>query len=60
MIKDKDTKMNKDTMIQLIHSELNAEYNDPTIATYALAGLLSALVGKVELEKYIAMKGWNK
>jgi len=52
--------MNKDTMIQLIHSELNAEYNDPTLATYALAGLLSGLVDKVTLENYITMKGWNK
>lgn len=60
MIKDKEIKMNKQTMIQLIHSELNAEYNDPTLATYALAGLLSGLVDKVTLEKYITMKGWNK
>ena len=52
--------MTKDTMIQLIHSELNAEYNDPTLATYALAGLLSGLVDKVTLEQYITMKGWNK
>jgi hypothetical protein len=60
MIKDKDTKMNKETMIELIHSELNAQYGDKTIGTYALAGLLSALVDKVTLEQYITMKGWNK
>jgi len=52
--------MNKNEMIELIHSELNAQYGDSTIATYALAGLLSALVDKVSVENYITMKGWNK
>lgn len=60
MIKDKDTKMNKQTMIDLIHSELSAEHGDSTLATYALAGVLSALVDSIQLEKYITMKGWNK
>ena len=52
--------MTKNEMIELIHSELNAQYNDKTIGTYALAGLLSGLVDKVTLEQYITMKGWNK
>ena len=36
--------MTKNEMIELIHSELNAQYDDKTIGTYALAGLLSGLV----------------
>jgi hypothetical protein len=52
--------MNKNTMLELITSELNAEYGDQTTATYALAGVLSALVDSIQLEKYITMKGWNK
>ena len=47
-------------MIDLIHSELSAEYGDSTIATHALVGVLSALVDSIQLEKYITMKGWNK
>lgn len=52
--------MNKDTMLDLMHSELNAEYGDKILATYALVGVLSALVDSVALEKYVSMKGWNK
>jgi hypothetical protein len=52
--------MSKQNNLDLIHSELNAEYGDSTLATYALAGVLSALVDNVALEKYITMKGWNK
>ena len=52
--------MSKQNNLELIHSELNAEYGDSTLATYALAGVLSALVDNVALEKYITMKGWNK
>lgn len=52
--------MNKQTMLDLIHSELSAEHGDSTLATYALTGVLSALVDSIQLEKYITMKGWNK
>ena len=48
--------MTKETMIELIHSELNAQYGDKTIGTYALAGLLSGLVDKVTLEQYEQIK----
>jgi hypothetical protein len=52
--------MNKNTMLELIQSELNAEWGSETLANHALAGILSSLVSKTELEKYITMRGWNK
>jgi hypothetical protein len=52
--------MEKNTMLELMQSELNAEWGNEKLANYALAGILSALVDKVVLEKYITMKGWNK
>jgi len=52
--------MNKNTMLELMQSELNAEWGNETLANHALAGILSAIVGKVELEEYITMRGWNK
>ena len=47
-------------MVNLIHSELNAEYGDSTLADNVLIGILSALVDKVVLENYITTRGWNK
>lgn len=52
--------MEKSTMLQLMQSELNAEWGNEKLANYALTGILSALVDKVVLEKYITMRGWNK
>ena len=47
-------------MLELIQSELNAEWGNETLANHALAGILSSLVSKTELEKYISMRGWDK
>jgi hypothetical protein len=52
--------MNNLEMVNLIHSELNAEHGDSRRADNVLIGILSALVDKVVLENYITMKGWNK
>ena len=52
--------MNKDTMLDLIHSELNAQYNDSVLADYALLGTLKSLVPNEQLEKLIKRNGWNK
>ena len=52
--------MNKDTMLDLIHSELSAEYNDNVLADYALLGTLKSLVTTEQLNKLIKMRGWNK
>ncbi len=52
--------MNKDTMLDLIHSELNAEYGDSIMADYALLGTLKGLVTIEQLDKLIKMRGWNK
>lgn len=52
--------MDKYVMIDLIHSELNAEYGDSVLADYALLGTLKALVTETELEKLIKRNGWNK
>jgi hypothetical protein len=52
--------MDKYTMIDLIHSELSAEYGDSVLADYALLGTLKALVTEKELEKLIKRNGWNK
>jgi len=52
--------MNKMDKIDLIHSELNAEYNDSIMADYALLGTLKAIVTIEQLDKLIKMKGWNK
>jgi hypothetical protein len=60
MIKDKEIKMDKNTMLELMQSELNAEWGNEKLANYALTGILSALVDKVVLEKYITTRGWNK
>ena len=59
-IKDKEIKMDKDTMLDLIHSELNAQYNDNTLADYALLGTLKSLVTHDALIGYINRNGWNK
>ena len=58
MIKDKDTKMDKDTMLDLIHSELSAQYNDNTLADYALLGTLKSLVTDEQLVELVKMRGW--
>ena len=52
--------MDKYDKIDLIHSELNAEYNDSIMADYALLGTLKAVVTIEQLDKLIKMKGWNK
>ena len=52
--------MNKQNKIDLIHSELNAEYGDSVMADYALLGTLKALVTTEQLNKLIKMKGWTK
>ncbi len=52
--------MTKNTMLDLIHSELNAEYGDSIMADYALLGTLKAIVTNEQLEKLIKMRGWNK
>jgi hypothetical protein len=53
-------KVNKDVMLDLIHSELNAQYDDKTSADYALLGTLKSLVTDESLEKLIKRNGWNK
>ena len=52
--------MDKETMLDLIHSELNAQYNDNTLADYALLGTLKSLVTYDALIGYINRNGWNK
>jgi hypothetical protein len=52
--------MDKDTMLDLIHSELSAEYGDSVMADYALLGTLKAIVTIEQLNKLIKMRGWNK
>jgi hypothetical protein len=52
--------MTKDTMLDLIHSELNAEYGDSILADYAMLGTLKAIVTNEQLQKLIKLKGWNK
>jgi hypothetical protein len=52
--------MNKDNKLDLIHSELNAEYGDSIMADYALLGTLKGLVTIEQLDKLIKMRGWNK
>jgi hypothetical protein len=52
--------MNKDTMLDLIHSELSAEYGDPKLADYALLGTLKSLVTYDALIGHINRNGWNK
>ena len=47
-------------MLDLIHSELSAEYGDSVMADYALLGTLKAIVTNEQLEKLIKMRGWNK
>ena len=56
----KVNKMDKDTMLELIHSELNAEYGESIMADYALLGTLKAIVTNEQLEKLIKLRGWNK
>ena len=52
--------MNKNIMLELIQSELNAEWGNETLANHAFAGIMSSLVSETELEKYVTMRGWNK
>jgi hypothetical protein len=52
--------VNKDVMLELIHSELNAQYDNKTIADYALLGVLSTLVDDNRLKEYVSMRGWDK
>lgn len=52
--------MNKDIMLELIHSELYAQYDDKTSADYALLGTLKTLVTGESLEKLIKINGWDK
>jgi hypothetical protein len=52
--------MNKENKLDLIHSELNAEYGDSIMADYALLGTLKGLVTIEQLDKLIKMRGWNK
>ena len=52
--------MKKEIMLDLIHSELSAEYNDSVMADYALLGTLKAIVTIEQLDKLIKMRGWNK
>lgn len=47
-------------MLDLIHSELNAEYGDKTSADYALLGALKVLVTESSLDNLIRIKGWDK
>jgi hypothetical protein len=50
--------MNKETMLDLIHSELSAEYGDPKLADYALLGTLKSLVTDEQLVELVKMRGW--
>jgi len=50
--------MDKDTMLELIHSELNAEYGDSMLADYALLGTLKSLVTDEQLVQLVKMRGW--
>ena len=52
--------MNKDIMLELIHSELYAQYDDKTSADYALLGTLKSLVTDELLEKLIKRNGWDR
>ena len=52
--------MNKNTMLELIQSELNAEWGNEKFASYALAWILEGLVDEIALEEYISMRGWDK
>ena len=52
--------MDKYDKIDLIHSELSAEYGDPKLADYALLGTLKSLVTHDALIGYINRNGWNK
>jgi hypothetical protein len=52
--------VNKDIMLELIHSELYAQYDDKTSADYALLGTLKTLVTGESLEKLIKRNGWDK
>ncbi len=52
--------MDKYEKIDLIHSELNAEYGESIMADYALLGTLKAIVTNEQLDKLIKMRGWNK
>jgi hypothetical protein len=52
--------MKTENKLELIHSELNAEYGDKTIADYALLGILKTLVTESSLDNLIRIKGWNK
>lgn len=52
--------MNKNTMLELIKSELNAEWGNENFANSALAGILEGLVDEIALKEYITMRGWDK
>jgi len=52
--------MKTENKLELIHSELNAEYGDKTIADYALLGILKTLVTESSLDNLIKIKGWDK
>ncbi len=52
--------MNKENKLDLIHSELNAEYGSEQLADYAILGLLKAIVTEQQLTKVIELRGWNK
>lgn len=52
--------MNTQIKLELIHSELNAEYGDKTIADYALLGILKTLVTESSLDNLIRIKGWDR
>jgi len=52
--------MNKENKLDLIYSELNAQYGDNVSADYALLGTLKALVADEQLDWLIKNRGWNK
>ena len=52
--------MNKETKLELIHSELNAEYGDKVMADYALLGTLKSLISDSSLDYLIRIRGWDK
>jgi hypothetical protein len=52
--------MNKNTMLELIQSELSAEWGSETFANAAFVGILSGLVNETELKEYITIRGWDK
>ena len=52
--------VNKEIKLELIHSELNAEYGDKVMADYALLGTLKSLITESSLDYLIKIRGWDR